>query len=290
MGDRSSRRFVLAAFGLSAVVAVMGWTQPVAAQGLLAKAKAAGVLKIAIADNIPWSKLNPDGSLTGIAPMQVIAIAKMMGIPKVEAVIAPFGELVPGLLARRWDIVGESLTITPARCEHVLYSDPFYRSRLNGEWAAWLPGTVKGEKPKSYIEMAQQFPSIGILSGSNLPFMQKAVETTGNKATLVSFRDVPSMMEALETKRVAIVTVDRQTMHAQKELRHNIEITPVDSGQPLRGSGAAFRKEDADFRDAFVAAQRELKKSGEVKKILAQFNFDYDDEYMKISGDEACAL
>jgi hypothetical protein len=65
---------------------------------------------------------------------------------------------------------------------------------------------------------------------------------------------------------------------------------PACCGAPNRGSGGAFRKEDADFRDAFVVEQRALRKSGEIAKILKEFDFVYDEQYMNISGDEACKL
>ena len=98
------------------------------------------------------------------------------------------------------------------------------------------------------------------------------------------------LIEGLLTKRVPIVTADRQTMETLQKARGGFELGPVDSGAPNRGSGGAFRKEDVDFRDAFVAEQRALRKSGEIAKILKEFDFVYDEKFMNISGDEACKL
>jgi polar amino acid transport system substrate-binding protein len=286
MSHRWSRREVLA--GIGATVGATVLVRPAAAQGTLAKVKSQGVLKIGIADNLPWSKLNPDGSLTGIAPLTVKAVVAKMGIPKIDATVVGYGQLIPGLLAGRWDMVGASLTITTERCSQVIYSDPFYRA-LELEWAGWLPGTVPNP-PKSFVEMGQRFERIGITNGSMVPYMQRAIETAGKKAELVQFTDPQLLIEGLLTKRVPIVTADRQTMQTLQKARGGFEIGPVDSGAPNRGSGGAFRKEDVDFRDAFVAEQRALRKSGEIAKILKEFDYVYDEKFMNISGDDACKL
>lgn len=281
-----TRRGVTAAVAIACTMALAG---AASAQSTLAKIKAAGVLKIGIADNLPWSKLNPDGSLSGIAPQQVLAVAQKLGIPKVEAVVAGYGQLVPGLLAGRWDMIGASLTITPERCSQVIFTDPFYRA-LEPEYIVYLPGSLK-DLPKSYLEVAKMFDKIGMPNGAQIPFMQKAIETTASKAELVQFPDNPTMIEGLLAKRIPVAVTDSQTARLLKQQRGAaIETAPVDNGQPNRGSGGAFRREDGEFRDAFVAEQRKLKQSGEVKKILAEFNYVYDEKFMAISGDEACKL
>lgn len=288
MSNLWTRRTVI---GAMAAAGATAFVRPAAAEGLLARLKTAGVLKIGIADNIPWSKLNPDGTLTGIAPLTVEAVAKRLGIAKVEATVGSYGQLVPGLLAGRWDMVGASLTISPERCEQVLFVDPFYRGDET-TYAGYLAGTYKPtELPKSIVDIAKRFDRIGISSGSaELPYWQKAMEIAGTKPEMVQFTDPQLMIEGLLTKRVPIVSADSKTMQLLQKTRGGFEITPVDSLHPNRGSGGAVRKEDADFREQFVKEQRELKKSGEIKKILAEFGYEYDEKFMNISGDEACKL
>ncbi|MGD9894416.1 MAG: transporter substrate-binding domain-containing protein [Dehalococcoidia bacterium] len=275
--------------GVMAAAGATAFVRPAAADGLLAKVKAAGVLKIGIADNIPWSKLNPDGSLTGIAPLTVIAVAKQLGIPKIEATVGTYGQLVPGLLAGRWDMVGASMTISPERCAQVLFVDPFYRGD-ESQYVGYLAGAAK-EKPKSFVDVVKMFDKVGINSGSaELPYWQRAMETAGKKVEMVQFTDPQLAVEGLKTGRVPVITNDSKTMQLMQKQQGGFEIAPVDSGHPTRGSAGAFRKEDQDFRVAFVAEQRELKKSGEIKKILAEFGYEYDERFMNLSGDEACKL
>ncbi len=284
-----SRRALLSGLGGIAALAAPGIIRPAQAAGLLEKVKAAGVLRIGIADNIPWSRLNPDGTLTGVAPTIVQAIAKRLGIPKVEASVAGYALLVPGLNANRWDIIGASLAITPERCAQVLFSDPIYRDSQLHEWIGYLPGTIP-VLPKTYGDLARNYEQIGMPSGSMVPYMEKAIAAVKGKARIVQFNDAQLMIEGLKAKHVPIVTSDTQTMHLLKEKMGGFEIAAVDSGVAFRGSGIAFRKEDADFREVFVKEQREINKTGFGFQVLKDFNIVYDENAMAMTGDEACAL
>jgi polar amino acid transport system substrate-binding protein len=285
MTHRWTRRGALAAIGASAFI------RPATAdQGLLAKLKERGSIKIGIADNLPWSRLNPDGTLRGIGPSIIKEVAPRLGIPKVEAIVGTYGELVPGLLAGRWDMIGASLTISAERCQQVLFADPFYRKGETPRYFGYLKSEVK-EPPKTYTEAAGRFEKIGFTTGDAfIPTMNTAIASTGNKATIVQFNDPQLLVEGLLTKRVPIVIADLDTFNVLQRQRGGFEISPADSGQPNRGSGAAFRKQDTDLRDAFNAEFRVLKKSGEAAKILREYGFEYMDQYMDISGDQACAL
>jgi polar amino acid transport system substrate-binding protein len=207
----------------------------------------------------------------------------------VEAVVGTYGELVPGLLAGRWDMVGASLTITPERCQQVLFVAPFYRRGDAARYFGYLKGDLK-DPPKTYAEAAQRFEQIGIVTGEGYtPNIESAIASTGNKATIVRFNDPQLLIEGLFTKRVPIAVADLDTFNVLQKQRSGFEVSPVE-GQPNRGSGGAFRKQDKDLRDAFDTEFTALKKSGEVSSILKEYGFEYDPKYMNISGDQACAL
>jgi polar amino acid transport system substrate-binding protein len=282
-----TKRDALATIGAAAFI-----TPAAADQGLLPKLKQQGSIKIGIADDLPWSKLNPDGTVSGVGPSIIKAVVPKLGIPKVEAVVGTYGQLVPGLLVGRWDMIGASLTISPERCQQVLFTDPFYRLGEFPRYFAYLPGSdIQKDPPKTYKDAAGRFSQIGITTGDAfIPVMQKAIADTGNKATIVQFNDPQLLIEGLLTKRVPIVIADLQTLQVLEKQRGGFVYTTADSGRPNAGSGGAFRKQDRDVRDAFNVEFRALKASGEVAKILKEYGFEYDAKYMDISGDQACAL
>src|SRR6516165_413978 len=121
MGELVRRRSAFAA--VSAVTAATAFrkvgAQPASGRGLLAKLQAMKTVKVGVANQPPYSALNPDGTLTGAAPDFTKAIMGRLGIPNIEGFIGTYGQLIPGMLAGRWDFVSASLTITQARCEQV---------------------------------------------------------------------------------------------------------------------------------------------------------------------------
>jgi len=122
-----NRRQILTGVAATVALGVVAKPQPAraaAGQGLLARLQAEKKVRVGIANQPPFSALNPDGSLTGAAPTISKAILERLGIPEMEGFIATYGELIPGMLAGRWDFVSASLTITKPRCAQVLFADP----------------------------------------------------------------------------------------------------------------------------------------------------------------------
>lgn len=95
--------------GIAAGGAVLGttkvWAQAATGQGTLARLQAAESVKVGIANQPPFSGLNPDGTLTGLGPTLSQAIMSKLGVPNMEAALAAYGELIPGMQAGRWDFV-----------------------------------------------------------------------------------------------------------------------------------------------------------------------------------------
>src|SRR5260221_9720960 len=78
-------------------------------QGLLAKLQAAKKVRVGIANQPPYSVLNPDGSVSGMGPEITRVILDRLGITGIEAFIGSYGELIPGMLAGRWDFIAACL-------------------------------------------------------------------------------------------------------------------------------------------------------------------------------------
>src|SRR5689334_18100895 len=98
-----TRRDFLAAAGAFALT-----TGPAIAQssgsGILARARKAGSIKISMTNGAPYGILMPDGTVSGVSPTIVRIIMERLGVPKVEGIITTYGQMIPGLLAGRWDM------------------------------------------------------------------------------------------------------------------------------------------------------------------------------------------
>src|SRR3984893_17171960 len=110
----------LAVFGVALVVAACGGsntaTSSTPGNDLLSKVKAAGVINIGLANDPPASIINPDGSVSGEGPVVVQMIMKKLGVAQVHGIVGTFGELVPGLQAGRWDMIGGVIAVAKGRC------------------------------------------------------------------------------------------------------------------------------------------------------------------------------
>src|SRR5690606_6183890 len=83
-----------------------------------------GTVTIGIHNRAPWGFRTAEGDVSGYHPDLVRAVFSSLGIDKVDFVAAEFGALIPGLQAKRFDMIASGLAITPERCEQVLFSEP----------------------------------------------------------------------------------------------------------------------------------------------------------------------
>lgn len=94
----------------------------------LARIRSTGVVRIGIANEAPYGFLDTErGVVTGEAPEIAREVFHRMGIEHVEVVNTDFGSLIPGLQARRFDVIAAGMYITPERCKQIAFSDPTYR-------------------------------------------------------------------------------------------------------------------------------------------------------------------
>lgn len=250
--------------------------------GVLERVRKAGVVRIGITNGPPYSALKPDGSVDGVAPTIVRLVMERLGVPKVEAFVAPYGQLIPGLQAGRWDIIGADLSVTKARCEQVAYADPF---TIDHAAFAYLPGEVK-DPPRSIKETGQKNVQIGMLAGTYmLPFVQ-AAQTRPNTITI--FPDTAALLEGLYTKRVQIAFSGILILRELKAKNAAFEIIYPMPDDWINAASAAFRPGDTDLIEAFQAEYRKMKKSGEAEKIITSFGFDVREGYMELTADQAC--
>lgn len=253
--------------------------------GLLEKMRKAGVAKVGITNGPPYSALNPDGTLGGVAPTITGKIMQRLGVPKLEGFAAPYGQLIPGLQAGRWDFISAALTITKVRCEQVTYSDPFL---VDGAAFAYVPGDLPNP-PKSIKEAGAQLDRIGMLTGTAmLPLVQRAV-SDGKQGVITQYPDNSALLEALLTKRIQAAFTGILVLRQQRIQRNNIfNIVHPLPDDFAHGSGPAFRPTDTDLIEAFKIEFRKMKKSGEAQDIIRSFGFTVMNDDDDLTAEQAC--
>ena len=84
----------------------------------LADVKSNGYIRGASANEVPYSYMDENGTAKGIGPDVAVAVLKSMGVNEIDWTVTPFGSLIPGLKARRYDFVAAEMRRNAALREH----------------------------------------------------------------------------------------------------------------------------------------------------------------------------
>ncbi len=243
----------------------------------------AGVIRVGLVNQPPYSSLNPDGTIGGFVPTLVDRIMKQLGVPRVEAFAASYGELIPGLQAGRWNMIAASLRLTKERCAQVLFTDPV---TFDGGALVYVKSKTPNP-PANLKSIVATSTSIGVLQGS---YLVKLAADLGIAADRISqFPSNPALIDGLQAGRVTIGVSTGAALQQLREQRGGFDIVYPLAEDPPVGSAPAFSLTDKAFFDAFQGELRAMRKSGELLVMSKKFGFDAPPASLDgISGDQAC--
>ena len=227
------------------------FTVPVLAETTWERIKREGVIKVGVANEVPYGFVTPDGKITGEAP-EIIRQMLAENAPQValEGVVTSFQTLIPELNAGRFDVIAAGMFITPDRCAKVVFSNPTYKV---GETLI-----VKADNPKNLTD----FSTIAQRADARLAVMAGAVEygyayEAGVFVDQVSlYPDYPEALAALKAGQLDAIAMTTLTARHLVEQDSAIEATPqffpVIDDEPKAGYGAfAFRQADQELVAVF---------------------------------------
>jgi polar amino acid transport system substrate-binding protein len=242
----------------------------------LEKIQKQGVVRIGYANEAPYAFVDEKtGRLTGEAPEIARVVLRQMGVERVEGVLTEFGSLIPGLKAKRFDIIAAGMYILPKRCREIAFSNPTYRI---GE--AFL---VKAGNPlnlHSYEDLlARPDARVGVVAG--------AVELAYAHATgipderIAVLPDGPSAVAAVQAGRIdayagtALTIQDMLNKAGDGSVERAKPFTdPVIEGETVIGYGAfGIRKSDKALLEAFNKHLEAFIGSGPHRALVRPFGF-----------------
>ncbi|MFJ3302593.1 ectoine/hydroxyectoine ABC transporter substrate-binding protein EhuB [Streptomyces sp. NPDC086549] len=275
-GSGHSRRSVLAALGGLGALGAAGCTRVADAAGanggdLLDRLRAQGVVRLGIAGEIPFGYIDKDGRLTGEAPELAKAVFKRLGVGRVQPVPTEFGSLIPGLNSQQFDVVAAGMYVNPDRCEQVIFADPDYRML---DSFIVRKGNPKGlHDYKDVVAKKARFAT-----GTGYAEIQYAVEAGYKESDILIVPDQVAGLNAVEAGRVDVFAgtalTTREVVKKSSKAEATKAFAPLIGGRPHVDGGAfAFRPAETRLRDAFNAELHQLRKSGELFRILRPFGF-----------------
>jgi polar amino acid transport system substrate-binding protein len=255
------------------------------AASTLEQARESGSIRIGFANEAPFGYATPDGKATGEAPEIAKHIFKKLGIAMVDAVLTEWASLIPGLRARRFDVIAAGMFITPARCKQVAFSNPTYRLGQGFLVKAGNPLGLHSYKDAATNSAAK----VAVMAGA---IEQSYAEKAGiPEDRILTLPDQVSMLSAVQFGRAdaAALTALSVRRMAEKGGGRVDVASPFKTPEDAYGYGAfAFRKEDKALREAFDKALAAFIGSKEHLALVAPFGFTKDELPGKASAATLC--
>lgn len=262
-------------------------------QSTLAQARDKGTIRVGYANEAPYAYYDPEQDrLTGEAPEIARHVFEEMGIEKIEGVLTEFGALIPGLKAKRFDVIAAGMYITPERCKEVAFSNPTY-----GIGEGFI---VKKNNPKnlhSYETVANHDTAkLGVVAGTIEISYAKALGIP--EARLMIFPDALGALAGVQTDRIdafAATSLTIQTL-LNKANDESIERAepfqdPVINEKQIIGYGAfALRKEDQELIQALNKGLAEFLGTQTHQEMVQPFGFTKNELPGNVTAEELCTL
>ncbi|WP_417521028.1 transporter substrate-binding domain-containing protein [Marinobacter sp.] len=212
----------------------------------------------------PFEYKDENGDLTGFEVDLAAAMCEEMKAD-CEFVIQAWDGMIPGLLARKFDLIMSSMSITPERAERVLFSEPYYNTP--GGWFG--PDSFNADVTDM---SAMKGKTVGVQRGTTMDTF--VTEEMSGVVTIKRYTTADDMVLDLEGQRLDVVFVDypvgEQTVLTKDGFKEVGE--PVKLGE---GVGVAMRKRDKDVAEEVNKALRKLKEDGTYDAIMKKY-FAYD--------------
>jgi polar amino acid transport system substrate-binding protein len=256
----------------------------------LERAQREGYIRVGFPNQIPYAFANEKGQLTGADAQVAKLVIAHMGIKEMDGVLTEFAALIPGLKAKRFDMV-LAMFINPQRCAQVAFSEPIYRI---GQGIV-----VKKGNPlaiKSWDDLVKNDKiRIATMAGAVQTSYLKKLNVTD--ARVISLPDGPSALIAVSTGRADVFLISNlsarqmlQTAGATSDLELVAEAPdPIIDGKAGRGyDGFAFRTEDLELRAAFDKALAEVKETPQFLTAMEPFGFTTKDNLPDAKTEDLC--
>lgn len=255
-----------------ALLSACSKTDTSAGGGLLQKVKNQGYIQVGIAGEAPYGFME-NGKLTGEGPAIQQEIFSNLGIKEVRATQVDFGQLIPGLVANRFDAVAAGMSITPARCGQAAFSEPEYVAP-----EAFLVPKGNPKNITDFDSVAKQNIKLGVLSGAvEGGYATAAGLASGNVIEVQAQKDGLSALQSGRIDALGLTSISLNYL-VKTNPGANVEVTkpftPVVKGKPIvNAGGAVFRKGDADLLQAYNEQLKKIQTSGRETELLQPFGF-----------------
>jgi polar amino acid transport system substrate-binding protein len=263
-------------FGLMSGLLSLGIGQ--ASATTLEQAKSDGFVRGANANEKPYAFMDADGSAKGIGPEVAAGVWKALGVKDIAWSVTPFGTLIPGLKARRYDFVGAEMNILPDRCKQVSFTEP------NSSYGEGLLVPKGNPKNLHGYEDIKANPSlkVAIVSGADQIDFLHAMGISDSQIVIIQAN--ADALSTVKTGRADTYAATELTVAELVKTSGDAGIEqakpfkdPIVNGKPARSYGGFdFRPEDKELFKAFNDELVKFKQTADYAKILTSYGLSQE--------------
>lgn len=218
----------------------------------------------------PFSQVSPEGELVGFDVDIAKALCEAMGAEAV-LVAQDWDGMIPGLLARKYDTIIASMSITEERLKKVDFTNKYYQT------------------PAKFMVKKGLIPefSIDALKGKVVGVQRETIhdkyltDIYGKDVEIKRYGSLDEAYLDVEAGRIDIVMADSVALmegFLNQEKGKDYEFVGPDMVDPKffgPGIGAAVRKQDTDLKEKLNQAIETIRSNGTYEKIQNKyFNFN----------------
>jgi arginine/ornithine transport system substrate-binding protein len=210
----------------------------------------------------PFEFRDPSGELTGFEIDLGNAVCQEVTGQDCEWVVQAWDGIIPGLLARKYDMIFSSMSINPERAERVLFSDPYYTT------------------PSAFFAVDGSDFDPENTAGTRIGVQRATIQDTyltelHGDAEIVRYTTADDVLVDLEGGRLDAMFIDALAGIGLIEGTDDVSQVSEDISEPTsilgEGVGAAFRKRDSALEEAVSAALQKLKDDGTYDTIMEKY-------------------
>lgn len=220
----------------------------------------------------PFASKNASGELVGFDIEIGNALCEQVNV-ECEWIVQDWDGIIPGLLARKYDAILSSMSITEERKQKVLFSDKYYNTP-----AGWIAKKGSDIDPSNTADL--QGKTVGVQRGT---IQDKYVtETLSDTVNIKRYTGQDEAFLDMQAGRLDLLFIDSlagDEGFLKKEAGSDFEFVGDFVAEPVsifgEGTGIAFRKRDEELAQQFNDAIKAIRENGVYKKINdAYFDFD----------------
>ena len=200
-----------------------------------------------------------DGKYMGFDIELIEAVAKELGAEKVEFVDTEFKGLIPGLLAKKADLIVSAMYITDERKQTIDFSDSYFPGGLS----------IMVKKDNTDIKGINDLKGKKVSVQIGTKSAKYLEEPQFKGITLVKVETNNDMFMELETGKVNAVVTGLPAAKTYAKEKGTVKVLPETLTQEFYGYG--IRKEDKDLTQAVNAALKKLKENGTYDKLVKKW-------------------